>query len=86
MATRSPRTIIPDTTKDATVTPTSAQRSNLVQQPTGERSQAPILHDLIQTKLTIGAAGDRYEQEADRVAQAAVSQIHTAHRCNLPLI
>ena len=29
---------------------------------------------LIQTKLTVGAAGDRYEQEADRIAAQVVSQ------------
>ena len=30
----------------------------------------------IQTKLTIGAPGDKYEQEADRVAQQVVSQLN----------
>jgi hypothetical protein len=30
----------------------------------------------IQPKLTIGAPGDRYEQEADRVAQQVVQQLH----------
>ncbi|NEQ22777.1 MAG: DUF4157 domain-containing protein, partial [Microcoleus sp. SIO2G3] len=33
-----------------------------------ENSAAPVLHDLIQPKLTVGASNDRYEQEADRVA------------------
>lgn len=30
----------------------------------------------IQPKLTVGAVGDRYEQEADRVARQVVNQIH----------
>ena len=31
---------------------------------------------IVQPKLTIGAVGDKYEQEADRVARQVVSQIH----------
>ena len=31
------------------------------------------VNHLIQTKLTVGGAGDRYEQEADRVAEQVVS-------------
>lgn len=31
----------------------------------------------VQAKLTVGAAGDQYEQEADRVAAAVVDQIHS---------
>lgn len=47
----------------------------------------------IQPKLTIGAPGDKYEQEADRVAKQVVTQIHSpkspnpsssAQRQNLP--
>lgn len=37
-------------------------------------TQSPSLW--VQPKLTIGAPGDRYEQEADRVAQQVVQQIH----------
>ena len=33
----------------------------------------------IQPKLTIGAVGDRYEQEADRVASDVVNKIHSPH-------
>jgi hypothetical protein len=33
---------------------------------------------LIQPKLTIGAPGDKYEQEADRVAQQVVQQLNTS--------
>lgn len=41
-------------------------------------SQVPIRGGLpIQAKLTIGAVGDKYEQEADRVAQEVVSRINT---------
>ncbi|MEH2137557.1 hypothetical protein [Nostoc sp.] len=36
----------------------------------------PLLEPLIQPKLTIGQQGDRYEQEADRVATSVVSQIN----------
>ncbi|MBL1176280.1 eCIS core domain-containing protein [Pantanalinema sp. GBBB05] len=32
---------------------------------------------IIQTKLTIGAPGDKYEQEADRVAGQVVQQLHS---------
>jgi Domain of unknown function (DUF4157) len=31
-------------------------------------ASAPVLHEMIQAKLTIGAPNDRYEQEADRMA------------------
>lgn len=30
---------------------------------------APILHDFVQTKLAVGTPGDKYEQEADRIAE-----------------
>jgi Domain of unknown function (DUF4157) len=33
---------------------------------------APVLHELIQPKLTVGAPNDKYEQEADRVADQVV--------------
>lgn len=39
--------------------------------------KAPPMPLPIQTKLTIGAVGDRYEQEADRVAAKVVEQIHS---------
>lgn len=35
--------------------------------------------DLVQTKLTISQPGDKYEQEADRVAAAVVNQMNTAN-------
>ena len=41
-----------------------------IQDPTGTSRQP------IQPKLTIGAPGDQYEQEADRVASQVVQQIH----------
>ncbi|UBF30543.1 DUF4157 domain-containing protein (plasmid) [Kovacikia minuta CCNUW1] len=42
-------------------------------QPNGNASNFP----LIQPKLTIGAPGDKYEQEADLVAQQVVQQLNT---------
>jgi Domain of unknown function (DUF4157) len=44
---------------------------------------APVLHDClqqdwVQPKLVVGAAGDRYEQEADRVASAVVQRLNSA--------
>ncbi|MEH2277910.1 MAG: hypothetical protein V7K40_24780 [Nostoc sp.] len=39
------------------------------------RPDAPS-QPLVQTKLTIGEPGDKYEQEADRVAAQVVNQIH----------
>ncbi|MCW5314740.1 hypothetical protein GTQ43_13280 [Nostoc sp. KVJ3] len=36
------------------------------------------MQPLIQPKLTIGQSGDRYEQEADRVATSVISQINPA--------
>ena len=48
--------------------PSSAQLLAL-QRSAGNRATAR----LIQTKLTVGAAGDRYEQEADRVAQQVMT-------------
>lgn len=46
------------------------QGQRLMTKPDSARrgSGAPILHELIQAKLTIGAPNDKYEQEADRVA------------------
>jgi hypothetical protein len=41
-----------------------------------ESSQQTSQQPLIQAKLTIGAPGDKYEQEADRVAAEVVQQIH----------
>jgi hypothetical protein len=41
-----------------------------------ENSQQTSQQPLIQAKLTIGAPGDKYEQEADRVAAEVVQQIH----------
>ncbi|WP_299488045.1 DUF4157 domain-containing protein [Acaryochloris sp. IP29b_bin.137] len=38
----------------------------------------PILHHPIQPKLTIGEPGDKYEQEADRVAKQVVNQLHAS--------
>lgn len=49
-----------------------------IQDPNGPR-RPPI-----QPKLTIGAPGDRYEQEADRVASQVVQQIHSP-QANAPL-
>ncbi|MFK8186366.1 MAG: DUF4157 domain-containing protein [Phormidesmis sp.] len=39
----------------------------------------------IQTKLTVGAAGDRYEQEADRVAAQVVNQLHSSSTAGQPI-
>lgn len=39
-------------------------------------SQSQSITPIIQPKLTIGAPGDKYEQEADRVAQQVVQRIH----------
>ncbi|MBD2251994.1 DUF4157 domain-containing protein [Nostoc parmelioides] len=39
-----------------------------------QRGQLPLV---VQPKLTVGAAGDRYEQEADRIAAAVVEHIHS---------
>lgn len=38
----------------------------------------------IQPKLTIGAPGDKYEQEADLVAKQVVTQIHSPQTLNAP--
>ncbi|NJN87365.1 MAG: DUF4157 domain-containing protein [Leptolyngbyaceae cyanobacterium SL_7_1] len=35
-------------------------------------ASAPILHELIQPKLRVGEPGDRYEQEADRIAEQVI--------------
>ncbi|MGI0495848.1 hypothetical protein ACOKW7_11235 [Limnospira platensis CENA597] len=50
---------------------TLAQRDN----PTNGTPQQPI-----QAKLTVGAVGDKYEQEADRVADVVVGQIQSPPR------
>jgi hypothetical protein len=55
-------------------------------------SFAPVLHELIQPKLTVGAPNDKYEQEADRVADQVVQMSNSqssmespGRRSNLPL-
>jgi len=71
------RSQVPPTSKVATMTPSLAA---LVRQPADKATEQvkapPILHDLlgqpgtfIQPKLAIGAPNDKYEQEADRVAE-----------------
>ncbi|MBD2099795.1 DUF4157 domain-containing protein [Leptolyngbya sp. FACHB-261] len=47
-----------------------------VHSPNASRVVPAALPVLMQPKLTIGAAGDRYEQEADRVAHQVVNQIN----------
>ena len=43
-----------------------------------QRLDAKLLQNLgVQTKLTVGAPGDQYEQEADRVASDVVAQINS---------
>jgi hypothetical protein len=55
----------------AIVHPTVAGPANILalQRAAGNRA----VTGLIQTKLTVGAPGDRYEREADRVAEQVVS-------------
>ena len=51
------------------------QTSNAQQ---AQRLDAKLLQNLgVQTKLTVGAPGDQYEQEADRVASDIVAQINS---------
>jgi hypothetical protein len=50
---------------------------NQVLQQGQQRSIPPSSPTGIQTKLTIGPAGDKYEREADRVAAAVVETINT---------
>ncbi|MFN6571258.1 DUF4157 domain-containing protein [Dendronalium sp. ChiSLP03b] len=42
----------------------------------GKTSANPTEQPLVQTKLTIGAAGDKYEQEADRTARQVVQRMN----------
>lgn len=44
----------------------------------GEAPVPPPNRNLIQTKLTIGEPGDKYEQEADKVAAQVVQQINSS--------
>jgi Domain of unknown function (DUF4157) len=46
------------------------QSKRLTKQPdsVAQTGSAPVLHELIQPKLTVGEPDDKYEQEADRVA------------------
>jgi hypothetical protein len=57
-----------------------------------QSSFAPVLHELIQPKLTVGVPNDKYEQEADRVADQVVQMSDSqpsmeapGRRSNLPL-
>jgi Domain of unknown function (DUF4157) len=69
------------------------QGNRFTKQPgsAAQNGAAPVLHDLIQPKLTVGAPNDKYEQEADRVAEQVVqvsdsqSSIESpGQRSNLP--
>ncbi|MEM9266066.1 MAG: DUF4157 domain-containing protein [Cyanobacteria bacterium P01_F01_bin.13] len=58
--------------------PTNFSFDNVnVTQP--QRSSPTTTASLLQTKLTIGQPGDRYEQEADQVAARVVQQINSPH-------
>lgn len=48
-------------------------RANLAEVPV-----KPIVRTLTQPKLRVGAANDRYEQEADRIAEQVVQQINAS--------
>ncbi|MDB9313552.1 DUF4157 domain-containing protein [Spirulina sp. CS-785/01] len=51
----------------------------LFQSPMSE-DRSPRVASPLQAKLTIGAANDPYEQEADRVAKTVVQRIHTREK------
>jgi hypothetical protein len=53
-----------------------AQRETVQRQEEGKESGTPYSLP-VQAKLTIGEPGDKYEQEADRVASQVVQQINT---------
>jgi hypothetical protein len=55
----------------------SAQDVNVLQQSVGNRATARLLRPMLQTKLTLGPAADRYETEADRVAEQVVRSTST---------
>jgi hypothetical protein len=61
--------------EDEVQTPTSTRESGVER----DFSQVPVSagNMPIQAKLTVGAAGDKYEQEADQVAAAVVNQLHS---------
>lgn len=49
-----------------------------LQRSIGNRATTHLLRPLLQAKLTLGPAGDRYEQEADQVAQQVVRQMDSS--------
>jgi hypothetical protein len=49
-----------------------------LQRSIGNRATTRLLRPLLQAKLKLGPAGDRYEQEADQVAQQVVRQMDTS--------
>ena len=55
----------------------SAQDVNVLQRSVGNRATAHLLRPILQAKLTLGPAADRYEAEADRVAEQVVSSTST---------
>jgi hypothetical protein len=61
-----------DTALDAIVKPPKPQFQGVAQELGAARSGVVVM-----PKLVIGAPGDRYEQEADRVAQQVVQQVNT---------
>jgi hypothetical protein len=63
-------------TKSGRRSPASAESAfDALQQSMGNRAVGHMLAPAVQAKLTVGPAGDAYEQEADRVGKAAADQI-----------
>jgi hypothetical protein len=60
----------------AQVNPSSLTPSDVLtlQRSIGNRATTRLLSPILQTKLKLGPAGDKYEQEADRVAEQVVRQ------------
>jgi hypothetical protein len=56
------------------------QSKRLTKQPdsVAQTGSAPVLHDLIQPKLTVGEPGNKYEQEADLIADQVMRMPETS--------
>jgi hypothetical protein len=57
---------------------------NVARSPETAKQPATPPREFIQAKFTLGAAGDKYEQEADRMAKEVVNQINAPQLLELP--
>ncbi|MEO1127266.1 MAG: DUF4157 domain-containing protein [Cyanobacteria bacterium J06639_16] len=69
--------LMPESGKPAVQRDVMVDEAAVEKAPEGRADSAKGIEPLVQAKLTVGPAGDRYEQEADRVASHVVDTINS---------